>query len=123
MFEQFKAMGAIAGLMKDKDRLREVGQKFREKVDRVSVVGSAGGGAVRITVSGKLRATEVFLDPALVAGLQTGEGGRAMAQSLILEAMNDALSRAQSLIHEEAERQARELGLPSLPGFDSILGG
>lgn len=125
MFDQLKAMGALAGLMKDKDRLRQVMERFREKLERISVTGSSGGGAVRVTMSGHLRVTSVFLDPALIAGLGAGEGGRAMAQSLIQDAVNDAIAQAQALVHEEANRQAQELGLPglgSVPGMPALFG-
>ena len=122
MFEQFKAMGAIAALMKDKDRLRQQVEEFKEKTASISVTGSAGGGAVRVTVSGQLRVTGVQLDPALVAGLQHGDGGRTMAQVLIADAVNDAMGKAQAMVHEEADRRARDLGLPGLPGLTSMLG-
>ncbi|MDX2114611.1 MAG: YbaB/EbfC family nucleoid-associated protein [Planctomycetota bacterium] len=122
MFDQIKQLGALAGLMQNKDKLRDAAARFREKMERISVTGSAGGGAVRVTVSGKLRVTDVALDPALIAGLQTGEGGRIMAQSLIMDAVNDAITRAQAIVHEEADRQARELGLPGLPGIEGLMG-
>lgn len=121
MFDQFKAMGAIAGLLKDKERVRAAMERFREKIERMRVTGTAGGGAVRVVVNGKMIAEEVTLDPALVAGLTVGDGGRAMAQALIREAMNDAVSRAQSLVQEEANREAQALGLPGLPGLGSLL--
>jgi DNA-binding YbaB/EbfC family protein len=125
MFDQLKAMGALAGLMKDKERLRQTVERFREKLERISVTGSSGGGAVRITMSGQLRVTSVFLDPALIAGLGAGEGGRNMAQSLIQDAVNDAIAQTQALVHEEASRQAQELGLPglgSVPGLPALFG-
>ncbi len=120
MFDSIKSLGALAGLMQNKDKIRAAAARFRDRLDQISVTGSAGGGAVRVTVSGKLRVAGVHLDPALIAGLQAGEGGRAMAQALIQDAVNDALTRAQTLVHEEADRQARELGLPGLPGLDSL---
>ncbi len=129
MFDQLKAMGAIAGLIKDKDRLRATVERFREKIARVSVTGEAGGGdrggrrgGARVTVSGQLRVTEVFLDPALIAGLQAGESGRAVAQALIRDATNDALSRAQAIIQDEMNREARGLGLPAMPGLGAMMG-
>lgn len=120
MFDNLKALGALAGLMQNKDKIRSAVERFREKLERINVTGTAGGGAVRVSATGKLRVTEVWLDPALIAGLQAGEGGRVMAQTLIQDAMNDAMARAQALVHEEADKQARELGLPGLPGMDSI---
>lgn len=120
MFDNLKALGALAGLMQNKDKVRAAAERFKDKLERINVTGTAGGGAVRVSVSGKLRVTDVSFDPALIAGLQAGEGGRVMAQSLIQDAINDAMMRAQALVHEEADKQARELGLPGLPGMDSI---
>ncbi len=124
MFENMKAMGAIAGLMKNKERLKEMGEEFRAKLARMSAEGSAGGGAVRVTVSGQLRVQKVFLDPAVVAGLQTeGSGGKAMVESLIQDATNEAMSRMQVMVGEEARKMAEELGLPDMPGLQNLIGG
>ncbi len=124
MFENMKAMGAIASLMKNKDRLKAMGEEFREKLARMSAEGSAGGGAVRVTVSGQLRVQKVHLDPAVVAGLQTeGSGGKAMVESLIQDATNEAMSRMQVMVGEEARKMAEDLGLPDMPGLQNLLGG
>jgi nucleoid-associated protein EbfC len=122
MFDQFKALGQLAALMKDKDRLKQAAEEFREKLDRIQVTGSSGGGAVRVTVNGQMTVLDVTLDPALVAGLQHGEGGRAMAQSLIRDATNDALGRVRQMVGEEAQRKAKDLGLPEMPGLRNLLG-
>ncbi len=122
MFDQFKALGQLAALMKDKDRLKQAAEEFREKLDRIHVTGSAGAGAVRVTVNGQMTVLDVTLDPALVAGLQHGEGGRAMAQALIRDATNDALVRVRQMVGEEAQRKAKELGLPDMPGLQNLLG-
>lgn len=122
MFDNLKSLGALAGLLQNKDRIREAAERFKEKLDRITVTGESGGGAVRVTVNGRLAVLDITLDPALIAGLQTGEGGRQMAQSLIKDAANDAIVRAQSLVHQEADRQARELGLPGMPGLGTLLG-
>lgn len=123
MFDQIKALGSLAGLMKDKERLRGIAEGFREKIGEFRVTGAAGGGAVRVMMTGHLRVLDVFLDPALVAGLGAGEGGRAMAQALIRDAINDALTQAQAMVHAEADRQARELGLPGLGAIGGMVGG
>jgi hypothetical protein len=124
MFENMKAMGALAGLMKNKERLKEMGEEFREKLSRMSAEGSAGGGAVRVTVSGQLRVQQVHLDPAVLAGLQTeGAGGKAMVESLIQDATNEAMSRIQVMVSEEARKMAQELGLPDMPGIEKLIGG
>ena len=122
MFEQMKAMGALAGLLKNREKMNEIGTRFREVMDRISVTGSAGGGAVRVTVSGRMRVTGVAFDPAVIAGLGTGEGGRAMVEALVKDATNEAMEKAQALMQQEAGRVAREFDLPEIPGMDRMLG-
>jgi len=123
MFDQMKAMGALAGLLKDKEKMRRIAEDFQEKLERVSVIGESGGGAVRVTANGKMRVTEVFLDPSLVAGMTAEGGGREMTETLIQEATNDALLEAQQRVSEEARKMSDELGLPEIPGMDRMLGG
>jgi len=120
MFDQLKAMGAVAGLLKDKERLRAMTEQFKDKMERTRVTGAAGGGAVRVTISGKLRVTDVEVMPALLGGAE--DSGRVQLQNLILEATNDALERVQALIQEEATRRMQELGLPDMPGLGNLLG-
>ncbi|MEQ9617020.1 MAG: YbaB/EbfC family nucleoid-associated protein [Phycisphaerales bacterium] len=122
MFDQMKAMGALAGLLRDKERVRQIAQDFEQRLERISVTGQAGGGAVRVTVSGKMRVTDVALDPALVAGMTHGEGGQAMAQALIMDATNDALLTAQMRVKDETQKMTEELGLPEIPGLNKLLG-
>jgi DNA-binding protein YbaB len=111
MFENLKAMGAIAGLLKDQQRLRESAERVRGRLARARVEGEAGGGAVRAVVDGQLKVVGVTLSPALVSDL--GEAGsRARAEALIAEAINAATERARVLIAEEVSREADELGLP-----------
>lgn len=126
MFDQFKAMGAVAGLLKNKEKLKEVGDRLREKISGLSATGTSGGGAVRVTVSGAMKVSSVEISPAAVAGIAmggtAGEQSRRMVESLITEATNDALTRVQILVRDEVSRESSELGLPDLPGLDKLLG-
>ena len=122
MFDQMKAMGAIAGLMRDKDKLAEISKRAQDTLETVRVVGEAGGGAVRVTVSGKLEVQGVELDPNLTQGMAAGDDSRVMAQNLIAEAVNDANARARVVIQREMQKLAEELGLPEIPGMNNLLG-
>jgi nucleoid-associated protein EbfC len=122
MFDQMKAMGAIAGLMRDKDKLAEISKRAQDTLEMVRVVGEAGGGAVRVTVSGKLEVQDVELDPNLTQGMAAGDDSRVMAQNLIAEAVNDANARARVVIQREMQKLAEELGLPEIPGMNNLLG-
>lgn len=117
MFDQLKAMGALAGLVQNKDRLRAAAERVRASLDRDPPVGEAGGGAARAAIDGKLRVRQLTLDPALAAGL-AGEGSaREQAERLIAEAVNDGLGKAQARLAAAVQAEAKALGIEELP-FD-----
>lgn len=123
MFDKLKTMGAIAGLLKDKDRLRAAGERIKARAEEIRAEGEAGGGAVRVVASGKLKVLSIDVAPALVAGMAADDRTRGLAGSLIAEAVNAALAGAQRQIQEEIGREARGLGLDDLPGALGGLGG
>jgi len=114
MFDQLKAMQAVAGLMKNKEKLGEAGERIKAKTDAMRVTGEAGGGACRATVSGRMVVTDLVLDPALLAGMSVDEKTRELATNLIKDAVNDAMRKAQEQVKELIAREAEELGLPGM---------
>lgn len=60
-----------------------------------TVTGTAGGGAVTVTLTGDQRCKEVLIDPELLK-----DADAAMLQDLILTAMNNALEEMRSLAAE-----------------------
>lgn len=119
MLEQMKAMGAIAGLLKNKERLREVGEKAKARIDAARLTGEAGGGAVRVVVTGRMQVISVHIDPAAASAI--GSGAREDVERLIADATNDALQKAQELLKAEAARAADELGLPETADLRGML--
>lgn len=109
MFDSFKAMGTLAGLMKNRERLVEAGRRVRDRLERTVVHGRAGGGAVTASVNGHMTLLSVELDPAMLSARD--EAARQMVQDLIREAVNDALTRAQAAAKEAIAQEAEELGL------------
>lgn len=114
MFDQIKAMGALAGLMKDRGRMEQIARRLKETLEEVRGYGEAGGGAVRVEASGRMRIVRVELSPALASS-----GGGGMGERLIEEAVNAALSDAEARAREAVEREMRDL---DLPGGDALLG-
>lgn len=115
MFDKLKAMGSIAALLKDKDRLRAAAERVKDATARARATGQAGTGAVRAVASGQMRILEIEIAPALVAGMAADDATRRLAGALIAEAVNDALNGAQALVQQELRKEARELGLEDLP--------
>lgn len=124
MFDKMKAMGAMAGLLKNQDKLKESFAKVQEQMSRTSVTGQAGGGAVRVTASGQMKILGVELSPALVAGMAADDKTRALAGSLITDAANEALKMAQEKLKDAIDRESRALGLPDLgsSGLTDFMG-
>jgi len=113
--------GQLLGDFRMHSRLRQIADDFKERLERLQVTGSSGGGAVCVTVNGHMTVTDVELGPALAAALSEDESSRELAQQLIGEATNDALEHIRALIQSEAQQMADELGLPTLPGLAPML--
>lgn len=120
MFDQFKSMGAIAGLLKNREKLAEAGARVKQTLEDSPAIGESGGGAVRVTVGGELRVTRVEFAPGVAAGMDAGDESRRQVETLVLEATNEALKLAQQRVRDAIEREAKELGLE---GLGEQLGG
>lgn len=118
MFDTFRAAGALAGLMKNKEALREAGERIRRSLEELRCTGHGGEGRVRVTVSGKMRVLAVEIDPPLLAE----PGARESIEGFVREAANSAMEQAQSKAQEVVAEEARQLGLPEMPGIERMLG-
>lgn len=114
MFDNLKAMGTLASLFRDKDRLRAIGDRLRDKAEQLRAEGQAGSGAVRVTANGLMRIVAVELSPAALTSMDDPHA-RALVEQLIVDATNDALGRAQDRMRQALEEEARALGLPGVP--------
>lgn len=118
MFDQMKTMGALAGLLKNRAKMEEIAHRLKETLEAVRGEGEAGGGAVRVTASGRMRIVRVELSPALAAG-----AGDDMASRLIEEATNAALADAELRAKDAVEREMRAMDIPGGEALAGSLGG
>jgi DNA-binding YbaB/EbfC family protein len=94
---------------------KQMGEAADEQLSKVSVEGSAGGGAVRIRMSGKKEVLAVTLDPSTMS---TFGGGTAsaddlqMLEDLLKAAFNDAWRRASEAASGSMAGMLGGLGLP-----------
>jgi DNA-binding protein YbaB len=126
MFDSLKAMGAMAALVKNKEAVAEAfARVLRELESRTVTVEGArqpdGTPGIVVIASGKLEIVSITLAPALLAA-SGDEPGRARLQQLISGATNAALKRAKELLMGEISREAKALGLPEMPGLETLLG-
>jgi DNA-binding YbaB/EbfC family protein len=74
-----------------------------------TVEGSAGGGAVRVVVTGQQEVVSVAIDPEVAAG-----GDVEILQDLVVAATNDALRRAREVAEQRLAAVTGGLRLPGL---------
>ena len=111
----FKNLTSFASLLTEAHRIPQVVQQSHEKLERESIVGEAGGGAVRVTVNGLGETKQVELAPALISS-----GDVRATEQLILEALRQANSKTRERIAVTMREAATELNL-KLPGIEKML--
>jgi len=88
--------------------MQELG-RIESELEAATVEGSAGGGVVRATVTGKQDVVSVAIDPAAVDPADVE-----MLQDLIVAAINDALRGSKELAQQKMAAVTGGLRLPGL---------
>ncbi|MEE2904901.1 MAG: YbaB/EbfC family nucleoid-associated protein [Gemmatimonadota bacterium] len=108
--------------MTDFQQLMQLGQKLQSKMTQIqeslestSVSATSGGGMVSVTVDGKGQVKQVQIDPGCVDPQDVE-----MLEDLVLAAITEAQSKAQS-VYEQEMRKATG-GLPmNIPGLPKLF--
>ena len=100
--------GNIAQMMQQAQRMQDNLKRVQDELAVLEVTGSAGGGMVSITLTGKMEVRRVHIDPSVL-------GDAEMLEDLVTAAMNDAVSKA----NEESSKRmsAATAGMPLPPGM------
>lgn len=100
--------GNIAQMMQKAQRMQENMQKVQEELAQMEITGQAGGGVVKITLSGKMEARKVAIDPSVLADAE-------MLEDLVVAALNDAVNK----VNDESNKRmaAVTAGMPMPPGL------
>jgi nucleoid-associated protein EbfC len=88
--------------------MQELG-RIQAELEAATVEGSAGGGVVRATVTGKQQVVSVTIDPSAVDPADVD-----MLQDLIVAAVNDALRASTALAEQKMSAVTGGLKLPGL---------
>ncbi len=119
MFDQFKAVGALANLMRNKEGVQNAVKRVQDGLEAKRIMGEGGGGAVKVTMNGRMRVLEISIDPNM---FKAGDAASLkMANQIVTDAVNTAISRAQEIVAKEISREAEAMGLPT-GGLEKLLG-
>lgn len=83
--------------------------RIQAELEAARVEGSAGGGVVRATVTGKQELVSIAIDPEAVDPAEVE-----LLQDLVVAAVNDALRASRQLAESKLGRLTGGLGLPGL---------
>jgi len=100
--------GNIAQMMQQAQRMQENLKRAQEELAQLEVTGNAGGGMVSVTLTGRMEARKVRIEPSALAD---GE----MLEDLIAAAINDAVNKVNA--ESEKRMSVATAGLPLPPGM------
>jgi nucleoid-associated protein EbfC len=101
--------GGLGNLMKQAQAMQANMQKAQEEIAKMEITGEAGGGLVKITMTGKHEARRVEIDDSLI-----GED-KDMLEDLVAAAINDAAHKVEATTQERMSGMTEGLNLP--PGM------
>jgi DNA-binding YbaB/EbfC family protein len=100
--------GQLAGLMKQATAMQENMKKAQEELANSEVVGAAGSGLVKVTMTGKHMVKRIEIDPSLLAD------DKDMLEDMLTVAINDAVKQLSD--NSEAKMGGLSKGMRGLPG-------
>ena len=103
-------MKNIGQIMKQAQQMQTKMAELQEQLTALEVSGSAGGGMVQVTMSGKGELRGVKIDPTLA-----NPDDVEVLEDLIMAAANDAKSKVEVRVQEEMQKLTGGLQLP--PGM------
>lgn len=101
--------GKLGGLMQQAQKMQEQMQKQQEELANKTIIGEAGAGIVKVTLTGKNQLKALDIDYAML------DGDMEMMEDLIIAAFNDA----QNKIASEQQGSMADMmgGIDLPPGF------
>jgi len=101
--------GGLGNLMKQAQQMQANMQKAQEEIASMEVTGEAGGGLVKVLMTGRHEVRRVSIDDSLVGD------DREMLEDLVAAAINDAAHKVESATQERMAGMTAGLNLP--PGM------
>ena len=87
----------------------------QEELKETTLEATAGGGAVKIVITGAQEVRSIEIDPSAVDPDEVE-----MLQDLVLSAVNEAIGRSKELERERMGSIAGGMGLPGMPGLPGL---
>ena len=94
-------------MIKQAQKLQAQLQRAQSELESATVVGTAGGGVIKVVMTGKQTVESVEIDPEAAEDIE-------LLQDLVTAAVNDAASKVQEMAAQKLGGLAGGLNLPGL---------
>lgn len=101
-------MRDIMGMMGKAKEMQAKFQAMQEEIAAMEATGQAGGGVVKVTLTGKFEMKKLEVDPSLFK-----EEDVEILEDLVLAAHNDAKLKIDTIMQEKTQEMTSGLGLPA----------
>ncbi|HKV64869.1 MAG TPA: YbaB/EbfC family nucleoid-associated protein [Rhodanobacteraceae bacterium] len=101
--------GQIGQLMQQAQQMQENLKRAQEEIAKLEVTGSAGGGMVEVTMTGRHEVRRVRIDRTMIAD------DPEMAEDMVAAAFNDAVNKVAEVSQQKLGNVGSGMNLP--PGF------
>ena len=101
--------GNIGSMMRQAQQMQEAMQKAQSELGTIEVTGEAGGGMVKVTMTGKHAVRRVQIDPGVIGD------DREMLEDLVAAAANDAVAKIDAAVSAKYASVTAGMKLP--PGM------
>jgi len=98
--------GGLGQIMKQAQQMQASLQKAQEELANLEVTGEAGGGMVRVMMTGRHDVRRVSIDPTLM------EDDKEMLEDLVAAAVNDAVRKVEKTTQDRMSGLTAGLNLP-----------
>ncbi len=100
-------MKNLANMMKQAQQMQSRMAEMQAKLEAATMQGQAGGGMVKITLSGKGDLKAVNIDPSLMVA-----DDREVLEDLLLAAHADAKQKVEAMMAEEMQKATAGMNIP-----------
>lgn len=101
-------MKELAEAFKKAQQVQEGAKKLQEELEQMEIAGEAGGGLVKVVLSGNQEPRRVEISPDVL-----GEGAEVLSD-LVTAAMRDAYNKSTATMRERMEELTSGLELPGM---------
>jgi nucleoid-associated protein EbfC len=99
----------LAGLMKQAQAMQDNMKKAQDEIAAMEIEGAAGGGVVKVVMTGRHDVKRLHIDPSLLTE------DKDVLEDLVAAAVNDAVRKVEAA--SQAKMAGMTAGLPLPPGF------